>query len=314
MIIVRTVLLSILVMLGVGLLCWDYFNFDETPVAKPTKNLKREVQVSPWGLEAMGIDFSTSDSPMRTIKVAVLDSGIYQEHEDLKGKVVAEFNAIDPGEPVVDDLGHGTAIAGIIAANNNNIGVVGVARSVELYDVKVLDKQGRGEPKNLVSAIEWCVSQGIDVINISFGYQAESLIIKKAIKDALDFGIIIVASAGNTYGLNADFPAKYENVFSITAVDQELLRVKTSARGKIDFAAPGKEILSTDHEGGYSLFNGTSFATAYATGFIATLLQHSHKKLNHIELKNLLLENAHVLDEEHLPSKEYGYGILKLNN
>ncbi|ADC52386.1 peptidase S8 and S53 subtilisin kexin sedolisin (plasmid) [Alkalihalophilus pseudofirmus OF4] len=306
--IIISVLLSLLF---IGLISWFYNGYEETPAIS---NIETDGQIYPWGLKAIGVNDSINSLPKKTIKVAVLDSGIYREHEDLTGKVVAEFNAINPGEPVVDDFGHGTAIAGIIAANDNNIGIVGVTPNVELYDVKVLDETGRGDAENLVSAIEWCISQEVDVINVSFGYQSESLVLKRAINNALGSGIIIVAASGNTYGMGVDFPAKYEDVFSITAVDQNLVRVNSSAKGKIDFAAPGIDILSTDREGGYSQFEGTSFATAYASGFIARILQHYSKELSHEEIKDLLIENTVELDGGNAPSIEYGYGLLKLNN
>lgn len=124
------------------------------------------------------------------MKVAILDSGIYKDHEDLQGKVVREFNVINPNEPISDDYGHGTAIAGIITANDNDIGIVGMTQNVELYDVKVLGKDGIGKIEDLTAAIEWCIKQRVDIINISSGFQTEDANLGQAINDAVNAGII----------------------------------------------------------------------------------------------------------------------------
>lgn len=167
-----------------------------------------EQQTTPWNIEALGIDIKkVTNSKNRKVKIAVIDSGIYKEHEDLYGIIVKEFNAINQDEQVIDEFGHGTAIAGIIGGLNNEIGVVGIATNIEIYDVKVLDKYGRGDVRDLITAIDWCIEQNIDIINISFGYQTESVELKSAIDRAVDEGIILVAAAGNTYGFGVDYPA-----------------------------------------------------------------------------------------------------------
>ncbi|MEM5673307.1 S8 family serine peptidase [Bacillus cereus] len=108
-----------------------------------------------------------------------MDSGIYKEHEDLKGKVVKEFNTINLNTPITDETGHGTAIAGIIAAENNNLGILGVVPNVLLYDVTVLNNQGKGDVDHLIKGIRWCIEQQVNILNISFGLQSESPELKK---------------------------------------------------------------------------------------------------------------------------------------
>ncbi|QOY36649.1 S8 family peptidase [Anaerobacillus isosaccharinicus] len=271
----------------------------------------KENQVTPWAHDVMGIQQSSKKEISRMIKIAIIDSGINKNHEDLLEKVVGEFNAINPKEPITDEFGHGTAIAGIIAANDNAYGIIGISQNVELYDVKVLNDEGKGDVEHFINAIEWCIEQEVDIINVSFGFQAENLDLKNAIDKANDKGIIIVAAAGNTYGFGVDYPARYENVLSITSIREDLKRASSAAKGKIDFAAPGVDIISTDKDGGYSLFTGTSFATAYATGFIARLLEE--KDLTRDELMNVLKELAVDLGVEGY-DREYGYGLLKMKN
>ncbi|MGR6004971.1 S8 family peptidase [Bacillus paranthracis] len=239
-----------------------------------------------------------------------MDNGIYKEHEDLKGKVVKEFNTINLNNPIIDETGHGTAIAGIIAAENNNLGILGVMPNIQLYDVKVLDKQGKGDVDHLIKGIRWCIEQRVNILNISFGLQSESPELKKAIDEAVDSGIIVVAAAGNTYGLGVDYPAKYENVISISSVNKEFKRASSSAKGKIDFAAPGVDILSTNQDGGYSTYSGTSFATAFATGVIAALLAEGDNTLNLDQIKKILIERSIDLGSTGYDN-EFGYGLIQ---
>lgn len=262
-------------------------------------------QVITWGNDLVGID---TDIVQKKVKIAILDSGINREHEDLKGKVIKEFNAVNRGLPVKDDFGHGTPVAGIISANNNNLGIVGVTQNVEIYDVKVLDESGKGSVANLIEGIKWSIDQNVDILNISFGVQSNSLELEAIIKEALSKNIIIVAAAGNTYGLGVDYPAKYKGVLSISAINENLIRISSSAKGKVDFVAPGKDILSTDGNGKYSLFTGTSFSTAYVTGVIATVLSRTNVDLKPELVKETLINQSKKLG----PEKEYGDGLLKL--
>ncbi|MCK0470385.1 S8 family serine peptidase [Halalkalibacter sp. APA_J-10(15)] len=265
-------------------------------------------QVVPWGIELVGYQTSSSDS---SVRVAILDSGIYKEHEDLKGKIEKEFNAINPGQPVKDDYGHGTALAGIITANDNDVGIVGVTQNVELYDVKVLNAEGKGSIQSLISAIKWCMEEQVDLINISFGFQSENKELERVIEQAMSQGILIVAAAGNTYGLGVDYPAQYTNVVSVNSIDIELNRPTSAAKGKIDIVAPGVDIISTDNEGGYSLYTGTSFATAYVTGILANIDNIKDSGVNTREV--ILYNGFEIVNLEYMEEVEYGIGLLKLN-
>lgn len=275
-------------------------------------------QIIPWGLEVVGMIESPPARTQDVIKIAILDSGINQEHEDLQGKVVNAYNAIAPDEPIIDDFGHGTAIASIMTAHDNDVGMVGVTQHVDIYDVKVLNEEGNGKAEHLIAGIQWCIEQQVDIMNISFGLQSANADLEQAINEAVDSGIIIVAAAGNTYGLGVDYPARYDNVLSINALKQDLKRPSSAAKGKIDFAAPGVNILSTDKDGGYSLFNGTSFATAFATGVIAV---HLIEYRNKTDFNNRPQDNRDFLDAINTQAAklgkkdqvhEYGQGLLKI--
>lgn len=189
---VKKILISMLTGL---VLCSSLFYFlfySESTLSKTKSNIpyKKEEQSVTWGRKAVIENGFTHIQ--NTIKVAILDSGIYKEHEDLKGKIVKEFNTINLNNPIIDETGHGTAIAGIIAAENNTLGILGVAPNVQLYDVKVLDNQGKGEVNHLIEGIRWCIEQRVNILNISFGLQSETPELKKAIDEAVDSGIIVM--------------------------------------------------------------------------------------------------------------------------
>ncbi|MBY7114872.1 S8 family serine peptidase [Bacillus sp. 17RED48] len=248
----------------------------------------------------------------KKIKVAIVDSGIKEDHPALAGKIVKQFNAINSKDSNKDVFGHGTAIAGIII-NQNTSNPSESSKNVELYDVKVLSETGKGEIKEFIKGIEWCIKQDVDIMNISFGVQVHYPELEKAINKAIDSGIIVVAASGNTFGFGVDYPAKYKDVISISSVDKNFKRPISAAKGKIDFVAPGEKILSTDKNGGYSEFSGTSFAAAYASNYIAELLaselNSKGKDINSFRVKELLINLSKDLGVDGFDSS-YGYGVL----
>ncbi|MBP3950317.1 S8 family serine peptidase [Bacillus suaedae] len=299
-----------LLVIGISIFFFLYFHFKniETHYQNDLEKLASlQGEIVTWGLEVTGIDKEIG----KNVKVAILDSGINKMHEDLEGKIVGEYNAIEPNTPIVDEFGHGTAIAGIITANSNDKGIVGVTQNVELYDVKVLDELGKGSVDNFIDGIEWCIENNIEVINVSFGLQSHNMELKKVIDKAISSGIIIIGAAGNNYGLTVDYPARYTDVISINSLNEELKRSSTAARGKIDFISPGVDILSTDKNGDYSLFTGTSFATAYATGVISTIIGRweEDSEINSYELMEYLASKS-LKPKTFTNENEYGKGIL----
>jgi subtilisin family serine protease len=269
-------------------------------------------QVIPWGIDLVGYQTNMSNEP---IKIGVLDSGINENHEDLQGKVLKEYNVINPGEPVDDDYGHGTAIAGIITANDNDVGIVGVVQDVVLYDIKVLNDEGKGNVEDLITAIKWCMEEQVDIINISFGFQSKNNELEEIIQEAVSQGIIFVAASGNNYGLKTDYPAKYENVISVTAVNEEKKESNLySSEEKVDYAMPGVSILTTSKDGGYEIHSGTSMATAYMTGIVSSYLK-DYKSTDDEEV--FLIEKINkILEENLIPingCSNCGKGLVKIN-
>ncbi len=271
-----------------------------------------ENQVIPWGIELIGK--GNSKETKKKIKVAVLDSGINKNHKDLNGKVIKEYNAIQPQKPAEDILNHGTAIAGIITANDNDFGITGVSQNVEIYSVKVINDDGKIEKPFFLDGFEWAISQNVNIINISSGFPNDFPELQTLIDTAVEKGIIIVAASGNTFGLNAQFPARYENVLSISAINEQKKSPNFAANGKVDFVAPGVEILSLNNQGGYSTNKGSSYSTAYVTGIIAEfLLNNDFKQKDDISLKarNFLEKSSLNLEAS---ENIVGAGIPVLHN
>jgi thermitase len=206
------------------------------------------------------------------VLVAVLDTGIDSGHEDLIGKVAGEANFSD--SPVATDLyGHGTHIAGIIAASSGNgLGVVGVAPQSRLLNVKVAGDNGRCQASAVAMGIIWAVDNGAKVINVSIEIREPSAELEAAVNYAWNNGAIVIAAAGNEGSQTLVYPAAYDNVIAVAATEPDDSRALLSNYGAwVEVAAPGFDIYSTLPENEYGYKTGTSFATAYVSGLAAIL-------------------------------------------
>jgi len=225
-----------------------------------------------WALKSIGISgLWQTTMGNGEVLVAVLDTGIDKNHEDLRGKVQAEVNFTDT--PDADDVhGHGTHIAGIIAAENNDIGIIGLAPDCRLLNVKVADDRGRCDVSDLVEGIIWAVDNGAKVINISIEIKESSPELEAAINYAWNNAALVAAAAGNSGSYEPVYPAYYKNCIAVTAVKENNSLSPLSNKGEwVDLAAPGYKIYSTLPGDSYGFETGTSFASAYVSG-VASLL------------------------------------------
>lgn len=206
------------------------------------------------------------------IVVAVLDTGIDRGHEDLDGKVVAEAN-FTSSLVAGDVYGHGTHVAGIIAAySDNGLGVVGIAPESWLLNVKVADDNGRCEASAVAQGIVWAVDNGARVINVSIELREPSPELEEAVNYAWNQGAIIIAAAGNEGSQLPVYPAYYEHCIAVAATEQnDTLALLSNYGDWVDVAAPGFDIYSTLPGNDYGYKTGTSFATAYVSGLAAIL-------------------------------------------
>ncbi|MFY0521295.1 S8 family peptidase [Lysinibacillus sp. UGB7] len=202
------------------------------------------------------------------IKIAILDTGIDFGHPDFEGQINTGFNAIDNNSLPIDDSGHGTNVTGIIAAKNNDIGVVGISPSAEIYPIKVLDEFGEGEIEDIIQGIEWCIDNEIDIINMSFSTIKNDQKFFNVINKAINAGIFIVAAIDNNRERGLGYPALYEGVIAVASLEWKNL---LSAE-EVDFFAPGNNIFTTAIGGKYIVSEGNSIATPHITGLIALII------------------------------------------
>ena len=281
--------------------------------APPFSNTQEETPS--WGLERIfesdtyPFDYWT-ETDGTGVKVAVFDTGIDGAHEDLH--VAGGYNTISDDPYDVDLNGHGTHVAGIIAGLYNDVGIVGVAPSVELYSLVVLDDDGNGSSINLIEAIEWVVDNNIPIVNMSIGMSESSTALENAINEAHALGHIFIGAAGNDGESggsdNMAYPAKYANVIAVGATDDDDTRASYSSYGPaLDIMAPGTSIRSTFPDNQYGYNSGTSMAAPFVSGVIALMLQ-KNSSLSHDDILSLLTNHAEDLG---LSSNEQGAGLLR---
>ena len=264
-----------------------------------------------WGWFRVAVD-KAYDANIKGsgIVVAVLDTGIDLDHPDLANNIVDGWNFADDNSDVSDLDNHGTMVSGIIAAiANNNEGMTGVAPEAKIMPLKVLDSEG-GNLRDVASAIRYAADNGAQVITMSFGGQRTrfSIITEKAIDYAHKQGCILVAAVGNENTSELFYPAAYEQVIAVSAIDQNDTRADFSNYGTyVDFCAPGINIASTGKDGGYYMANGTSFSAPFVAGLIALMLS-DNPQLTTEEVKTELLTHVEDLGENGW-DQYYGWGL-----
>jgi thermitase len=257
---------------------------------------------SQWALEkiqapeAWDIHIGSKD-----MQVAVIDTGADLDHEDLAANINRGLSRdfIDGGNQPLDDVGHGSRIAGIIAAvGDNNKGISGVNQTADLVIYKAFAEKepfrnlGLGSVDKIIRAIEAALKDGLEVLNISGGTKHDSLALKEAIEQTTEKDIIIVAAAGNTPDDKPLYPAAYEEVIGVVATDKnDRLAAFSNYASTNDIAAPGVDILSTLPGNNYGEGYGTSLASAFVAGACA-LLRSYQPGLTAEEIREIILENT----------------------
>ncbi|MGE5553439.1 MAG: S8 family peptidase [Betaproteobacteria bacterium] len=272
--------------------CW----FRNPSAPRPGEQTQPPESV-PWGVARIGAPALWDQEEGAGVSVAILDTGVDLNHPDLFPNLAAGVNILNPRRPPMDDNGHGTHVAGIIAAVQNGVGVVGVAPRVRICPVKVLDRQGEGRLSDVVQGLEWCVKQGIRIINLSLGAPEGNPTFAAAVGRVQEAGAVLVAAAGNA-GPDPDtigYPARYPQTIAVGATTQADTVADFSSRGaELDLVAPGENIPSTWPGGGYRTLSGTSMAAPHVSGLAALLLARE-PGLSPGEVKLRLQESAEQL-------------------
>jgi serine protease len=235
-----------------------------------------------YSLDRMRVRDAWSLSKGASNKIAVLDTGVQADHPDLAGRVLPGYNFISSNTNASDDNGHGTWVAGIIAANaNNGIDIAGISWSDKILPVKIMNSSGTGSTSNLQSGIVWAANQGASVINMSVGGFPYSKAVEDAVNYAFGKGAVLVGAAGNNNRREDFYPASYANVISVSATQREDEFSHWSSYGpKVEVSAPGSSVATTNCTasscpnrgwGSYTYISGTSFATPNVAGVVALI-------------------------------------------
>jgi len=254
---------------------------------------RKEGQVIPTGIDRIDAEINLTEGSNGVV-VAVLDTGIDLDHPDLPAIIygvdfTGENGTGDDNNSARGVKGHGTHVAGVIAALDNDIGVLGVGSQLGLYAVKVLDRHGSGYLSDIIAGVEFVTANKdlISVANMSLSGQLKSDIFHSAIQSSVEAGVVYVVAAGNdsgdVYGPDGiqgtdddHVPAAYDEVITVSALDD---RDGTPENDKfasfsnfgegVDMIAPGVKILSTSNNGETSSLNGTSFSAPHVAGVAA---------------------------------------------
>lgn len=274
-----------------------------------TGSIKSDNEGTEWNIKMINAENSKKEGRTQKVKVAILDSGIdYTDEIDVKKRinlVPGEENVFTPFE---DTTGHGTSIAGIIAAKDNGEGITGINPNVEIYSARILDDNNQAPLSRVVEGIYWAINEKVNIISISFGTNQNTEVLHKAIKDAYNTGILIIASAGNNGGA-VEYPAAYNEVMAVGSVDASGTLSDTSSRGKqLDIVAPGECVKTTGSFGGELITSGTSISVPHVVG-VASLLWEKDTDCSNEFIKDLLVASSNKSNDKITGNR----GILDLD-
>lgn len=242
-----------------------------------------------------------------SLLVGVLDTGVDATHPDLIGKVTASDGS---EEDLADDIGHGTEVAGIIAANTNNKqGIAGISWGTKVLSLKVTDSLGQARISTVAQALDKAYASGVKIVQISLSTNQFSQTFRNVIKEAQDRGILIISTSGNTGIQELRYPAAFSGVIGVGAVDQNKKKESYSTTGDhVTLVAPGTSIFTTSLDSSYDSVTGTSFAAPQVAG-AAALVWSIAPDLRSDEVREILTESADDLGTLG-KDKLYGYGLL----
>lgn len=240
-----------------------------------------EVNEIPLGVQLIQAPSIWGETKGLGVTVAVLDTGCDGKHPDLIERIIGgrNFTDDDKSNPAIfhDYNGHGTHVAGTIAAQQNGKGVIGVAPEASLLIVKVLNRNGSGQYDWIIKGINYAIEQKVDIISMSLGGSNDMPELYEAIKKAITNNILVVCAAGNE-GDGDDstdefaFPGRYNEVISVGSINLERRSSDfTNSHNEIDVVAPGEKILSTYLNGKYATLSGTSMAAPHVSGALALI-------------------------------------------
>ena len=234
-----------------------------------------------WNIDAVNVERGVSDKPKTAEngkkKIAVIDSGVdITEDIDVADRVDLLYAGEESSFLCCDMTGHGTAVASIICAKDDDNGVTGIDDDLEVYSVRILDENNEAPISRVVAALQWCEENGIDIINMSFGTNYDSDILREEIKSVADRGILMIAAAGNDKETDQIlYPAAYEEVMAVGGVSADMSPADCSVQGAgVELSAPGEYIPVLAQLGGLTVESGTSMAAPHIAAVAAKLWEN----------------------------------------
>lgn len=219
-----------------------------------------------WWHQELNIQEAWKETKGKGIKIGIIDTGIDTKHPDLKDRIASTWSY---DQSVEDENGHGTHVAGIIGASENQKGMIGIAPESSLYVAKAMNAKGQGSMDVLCEALEWCLNQQVDIINLSLGTsQIAPIYVHRMLYECINAGIWIVAAAGNQHE-EVSWPALEAPVLAVGAMTKEKQVASFSNYGAaLDLSMPGVSILSTYLQQRYARLSGTSMAAPMVSGIL----------------------------------------------
>lgn len=216
------------------------------------------------------------------VLIAVVDTGVDLSHPDLAGKVRTDidWDFVNNDATAQDDNGHGTHLAGTVAAaTNNGTGIAGMCPNCSILPVKVLNASGSGSYSAIASGIRYAADKGAKVINLSLGGSSGATTLSDAVVYANGKGALQVCAVGGSNSSTPSYPAYYSQCVAVAATDQNDNKASFSSYGTwVDTSAPGVSIYSTYLNGGYATLSGASMATAHAAGLAGLLFSQGRSQ------------------------------------
>lgn len=274
---------------------------------EPSTVLAPEISKNQWYLNKIDMLKAWEiNQGSKDITIAVLDTGVNVINPVLKNRVLTGYDFINKDKNAKDDNGHGTQVAGIIAANTNS-NMTGLDLHASILPVKVIDSDGNGPTSNVVSGIYYAIKKGVDVINMSYVNYSYSEAEEEALWEAYKQGITLVAAAGNEGWGRSGYPASYTPVISVSATDKNDKLASFSNFGNhIDLAAPGVDIYTLNYSGGYKNSKGSSFSAPIVSA-LAGMLAAQHPKWRPEDIEWALESSTKKASKEEW-NRNLGYG------
>jgi subtilisin family serine protease len=287
-----------------------------------------------WGLALLGVPHAWRQSEGEGVRLAVLDTGIDEDHPDLAAALDDARDFTGNRRGPIDGNGHGTHVAGTAAARRNDLGVVGVAPACRLLVAKVLGDDGSGDDRAVAAGVAWAVEAGADILSLSLGSPRPSALLREAVAAAAAKGRFVICAAGNSgeaarpgtrssvpqrgrrtaasagpqtrsgeagrltvfpRASTVDYPARWPETVAVAAVGRDGRVAPFSSRGdEVDIAAPGEDVLSTWLGGTFARVSGTSMAAPFVSGVAALALSKHRRQGGRTAIDNVEALLAHL--------------------